>query len=442
MVELVPCTILGVLVRSEVLADMTIASPLAQHEGLHLLAQCLARSAGRGHIVVALQPPIRQLHHGAPHKAPPIAQRWVRRVVRRYARQTPIASVGVPIEVAVGCDAKARAVHHPLRHHLVDLLFGWPARQHWVERGRRDAAVERSVWKFVDEGAGGRIPQLLHEQPLHGPGPCMQRGGLRPADGGGELGEGLRLHGEHRRHADVVQQHLVRGVVVEVAVVHRRVVEARLQACPLHVFATQADQVEWRQHALCQEPTAPIQQVIEEQLNDPLVLVLLEHLEEDLRTDGRLCAVGSLARARCEVGHETLRSPRLDDLDEIAVCELLRVEAEKIRCKNVVPIEQHVAPLGRGGALREVPTPAHGCDGTGLTRHEDEVPHHTRLRCCLDFSKFPILLVGLQFCGSALLQKRTDIGDRHPFSGAEADCLPLDERQDKMRMVVSVCEPP
>merc|ERR1712070_1025298 len=62
--------------RRVVLADVAVLAPLPEHEGIHLLAKRLPSLTHLRDVVVILQGPIRQLRHGTPHVAAPVAERW------------------------------------------------------------------------------------------------------------------------------------------------------------------------------------------------------------------------------------------------------------------------------------------------------------------------------------------------------------------------------
>eukprot|EP00964_Phaeocystis_antarctica_P021038 scaffold11639_cov65-Phaeocystis_antarctica.AAC.4 len=65
------------------------------------------------------------------------------------------------------------------------------------------------------------------------------------------------------------------------------------------------------------EPVAPPQQVVEEQLDQPVVAVLAMHLQQDLGTDGRLGTVDGLGAARRIVGHHASGRARAHHLDVV-----------------------------------------------------------------------------------------------------------------------------
>ena len=65
------------------------------------------------------------------------------------------------------------------------------------------------------------------------------------------------------------------------------------------------------------EPVAPPQQVIKEELDQPVVAVLAMHLQQDLGTDGRLGTVDGLCAARRVVGHHASGRARAHHLDVV-----------------------------------------------------------------------------------------------------------------------------
>mmetsp|Transcript_120916 Transcript_120916/g.376564 ORF Transcript_120916/g.376564 Transcript_120916/m.376564 type:complete len:295 (+) Transcript_120916:81-965(+) len=234
----IPLVVVGCLVRREVLADVPVAPPLAQHQGGHLLAQRLARGAHLLQMVVPLQAPVGQLGHGAPDVATPIPERGEGRVASVDRREAPVAVVAVACKVPLRRNAEMLGREKPLLHHGLGLVIGGRAGQQRVEAGGRDPAVEGAVPEPVREDAPRLVPELPRNKLPLPRGPLPEPAGLgRPPGQRRELRQGLGLLDEQAGHANVVQLHLAHKVAPlgadildeKVPIVHGRVVQAGLQ---------------------------------------------------------------------------------------------------------------------------------------------------------------------------------------------------------------------
>ena len=132
------------------------------------------------------------------------------------------------------------------------------------------------------------------------------------------------------------------------AVVHRRIIKPRFEARGLHVrrvsgvgdlVRAEHDQPQRRVLPASEKPLRPIIAVVEEQLDKPRLLPALERLMQHLGADRRLGPVVGDAVRLPEVGDHAVRSLGLDHGGELAVRQLLSVQAELIRPENVVPIK-------------------------------------------------------------------------------------------------------